>query len=213
VSRVANYTIPEGPIEHSNEHGSDVRRTWEHVFVSSRERVIELLARGWTQARIAQHLGLARSTVAYHARRVQPPDPKYRRRYDWPAIQRYYDDGHSIAECHARFGVSRKAFMDAAARGAIRTRPQAMPVDQLLVGPRNRTHVKGRLIALGLLVEACARCGVTEWQGRSLCLQLHHINGVGKDNRLENLELLCPNCHSQTDNFGGRNRGRGQDAA
>jgi 5-methylcytosine-specific restriction endonuclease McrA len=36
-------------------------------------------------------------------------------------------------------------------------------------------------------------------------MQLHHVNGDGLDNRLENLELLCANCHSQTETYGGRN--------
>ena len=36
-------------------------------------------------------------------------------------------------------------------------------------------------------------------------MQLHHVNGDGRDNRLDNLELLCPNCHSQTETYGGRN--------
>jgi 5-methylcytosine-specific restriction endonuclease McrA len=40
---------------------------------------------------------------------------------------------------------------------------------------------------------------------------LHHVNGDGRDNRLENLQLLCPNCHSQTDNFAGRNVRRNTD--
>ena len=42
--------------------------------------------------------------------------------------------------------------------------------------------------------------------GRSLSMALHHVNGDGSDNRLENLQMLCPNCHSQTENFAGRKR-------
>jgi 5-methylcytosine-specific restriction endonuclease McrA len=52
----------------------------------------------------------------------------------------------------------------------------------------------------------CERCGLTEWLGKPLPLQLHHVNGDGKDNRPENLQILCPNCHSQTDSWGGRIR-------
>jgi hypothetical protein len=47
----------------------------------------------------------------------------------------------------------------------------------------------------------CECCGITEWNNSPITLQLHHINGNRCDNRLENLQLLCPNCHSQTDNF------------
>lgn len=39
-------------------------------------------------------------------------------------------------------------------------------------------------------------------------MALHHVNGRAGDNRLANLRFLCPNCHSQTENFAGRNRGR-----
>ena len=69
-------------------------------------------------------------------------------------------------------------------------------------------HLKLRLIAAGLLEPVCARCGIDSWRGRPLSLALHHMNGDKDDNRLVNLELLCPNCHSQTENFAGRNRRR-----
>jgi Zn finger protein HypA/HybF involved in hydrogenase expression len=69
---------------------------------------------------------------------------------------------------------------------------------------RNRGHIKQRLIRLGLKQHRCETCGISEWLGKPLSLALHHINGDGDDNRLENLEPLCPNCHSQTENFAGR---------
>lgn len=47
----------------------------------------------------------------------------------------------------------------------------------------------------------CENCGITEWLGQPINLEIHHINGDRTDNRLENLQLLCPNCHSYTSNF------------
>jgi 5-methylcytosine-specific restriction endonuclease McrA len=72
----------------------------------------------------------------------------------------------------------------------------------------NRSHLKGRLLGEGLKQNRCEVCGLAEWLGRPLSMALHHVNGDGLDNRLENLQLLCPNCHSQTENFAGRGRRR-----
>ncbi len=83
-----------------------------------------------------------------------------------------------------------------------------MPVELLLVDGRvqtNRSHLKQRLLAEGLKENRCESCGLTEWQGKPLNMQLHHNNGRGKDNRLENISFLCPNCHAQTETWGGRN--------
>lgn len=80
------------------------------------------------------------------------------------------------------------------------------PIDDLLVAGRKRSrgHLKTRLVKEGLKQNRCEICGITEWLGRPLNMELHHVNGDGDDNRLENLQLLCSNCHSQTDNWGGR---------
>ncbi len=56
-------------------------------------------------------------------------------------------------------------------------------------------------------------CGISEWHGKPISLQMHHINGDHHDNRLENLQFLCPNCHSQTDTYAGRNTGKGEGVA
>ena len=66
------------------------------------------------------------------------------------------------------------------------------------------SHLKTTVFRLGLKENKCEICGITEWQGKSIQCELHHINGDPTDNRIENLQILCPNCHSQTDNF--RNR-------
>lgn len=66
--------------------------------------------------------------------------------------------------------------------------------------------LKSRLISQKILEEKCYVCGMEPiWHNKRLVLQLDHINGVHSDNRIENLRLLCPNCHSQTDNFCGKN--------
>jgi len=116
-----------------------------------------------------------------------------------------------MTQCLQRFGFSRETFRAAVRRGDLVPRPHTMPIESLLVVGRaqtNRSHLKRRLIKAGLKEDRCERCGIAEWMGEPLSTELHHINGDGKDNRLENLQLLCGNCHSQTDNWGGRGQMR-----
>lgn len=69
----------------------------------------------------------------------------------------------------------------------------------------NMERLKIRLVRNNLKVYRCEICGITTWNGEPLSLQLHHKNGKHNDNRLTNLQILCPNCHSQTENYGSRN--------
>lgn len=79
-----------------------------------------------------------------------------------------------------------------------------IPLDEILEGlhPNYQSNkLKKRLIAKGILEDICSKCSLIEWNGRPITLELDHINGDNKDNRLENLRILCPNCHSQTPTF------------
>lgn len=70
----------------------------------------------------------------------------------------------------------------------------------------NSGNLRKRLIASGLKEPRCERCGLDRWQGEPLPLALDHINGDPTDNRLENLRILCPNCHALTETWCGRNK-------
>ena len=67
-------------------------------------------------------------------------------------------------------------------------------------------RLKNRLLLEGLKEHKCECCGITEWNGKPAPLELDHINGNHHDNQLENLRILCPNCHAQTDTYRGKNK-------
>jgi DNA-binding CsgD family transcriptional regulator len=174
----------------------------------TKARVLRLLEDGHNRAAVAQQLGVSRSTVTYHANRLgMAIDERCARRYDWQVIRRYYEAGHSVAECRSRFGFNKQAWHSAILRGLITPRPARLPLEQLLVaGPRrNRNHLKRRLFDAGVKARRCELCGLCQWRGNAIPLALHHVNGDRHDNRLENLQVLCANCHSQTDTWAGRN--------
>jgi predicted DNA-binding protein YlxM (UPF0122 family) len=167
-----------------------------------------LLTEGWTVSEIAERLDLSKSTVSFHKRTLGIRiDKRYARRYDWAEIRAYYDAGHTMRECQEAFGFSNSAWADAVRRGEVVPRALGAPLEEVFAAGvrRGRFHLKARLLNAGLKEPRCERCGIEEWRGEPLSLELHHVNGDGLDNRLENLQLLCPNCHSQTDTWGGRN--------
>jgi Helix-turn-helix domain len=173
-----------------------------------RALIAGLFEEGFSQAEIAAELGLSKSTVSYHARRLgRRIHDKFARRYNWDEVQRAHDGGMRAMECCRQFGFSRATWSKAVATGRIQSRSHLIPLRDLLVKGRrtNRTHLKGRLLQAGLKQNRCEICGITSWMGRPVNMQLHHINGDGSDNRLENIQFLCGNCHSQTDTYGGRN--------
>ena len=171
------------------------------------DEIRRLLTEGLSYNDIVNLLQCSKSSINHQAKKMGLA--KSGSIYDWPEIQKFYDAGNSRIACRERFGFSDAAWSDAVKRGAIISRARAMPMEVLLVPDRPqtpRTHLKRRLLQAGLVEDRCYECGLTEWRGKPISLNLHHINGDGNDNRLENLTLLCPNCHSQTENFSGRNK-------
>lgn len=89
----------------------------------------------------------------------------------------------------------------------------AQPLDEILIEEskfKTSSWLRKRLIKEGFLIEKCQSCGLGNvWNDKPIVLQLDHVNGVKTDNRLDNLRLLCPNCHSQTETWGNRKRSLG----
>ena len=133
-------------------------------------------------------------------------------------------DSHSVSEVLRRLGYAPSGGMHRYITGRIRVHgldtshftgqswsrgcsfPQgqrARPLEEILV--KDSTYGSGklrvRLIAAGLKQARCETCGLSTWRDQRLTLQLDHINGDPTDNRLVNLRILCPNCHSQTDTW------------
>jgi hypothetical protein len=148
--------------------------------------VIALLREGLTVTEIARRL-VSKPTVCFHMRTLGiQGESKFSRRYDWAEIRAYWSE--------------------AVRRGDIEPRPRGAPLEQVFVDGvrRNRYYLKGRLLANRIKVSACEECGLSEWRGKVLPLELHHVTGNPNDHRLHNLQLICPNCHAITPNWGGR---------
>ncbi len=82
------------------------------------------------------------------------------------------------------------------------------PLSEILVENSTYTNsnvLRKRLFNEGVKEKRCEICMLSEWLGLPIPLELDHINGVNTDHRIENLRILCPNCHAQTPTYRGKN--------
>lgn len=127
----------------------------------------------------------------------------------------------SMCEAASKVGVNFQTFRKYAikynvwktnisGKGIRKSTPKtATSLQEILEGKHKaypRGKLKARLLKYELKHNVCEICQLTEWNGQKLTMHLDHINGDCWDHRLENLRMLCPNCHSQTHTYCGRNR-------
>ena len=180
-----------------------------HRGHETRRQVERLLNEGRRNGEVAEILAISTATVSYHARKLGvPPDLRFARRVDWAKVQVAHDEGMSVRQCAKHFGFHKGSWHKAVQRGDITPRSHLIPLPDLLVAGRktSRGHLKRRLISAGIKENRCEECGITEWLGQPLNMELHHVNGDRHDNRLENIRFLCGNCHALTETWGGRNK-------
>jgi hypothetical protein len=163
------------------------------------------------RARRAIFAGAADATIADVVARSRSRAQAIKRLGAKPAMSTY----RAIDDAIGRLGLDTSHMVGQAwlrgQKGV--TVARRMPLDELLVNGKLRrsSHVKRRLLAEGVKEHRCEICGRTEWNGEPIPLQLDHINGDRRDNRMENIRLVCPNCHAQTDTWCGKNIGRYDD--
>ena len=94
-------------------------------------------------------------------------------------------------------------------KGCTKRSGTKIPLNEILDGnhPQYQTNkLRLRLLDEGVKENKCDECNLTEWNKKPITVELDHINGDSSDHRLNNLRMLCPNCHSQTPTFRGKNK-------
>ena len=133
-------------------------------------------------------------------------------------IEIWISENESNAEIAARMGCARdtlykaykimginyKGNMGLKGKKTDKKRKSAL---ELIKSPGATNHQKRkRLIEDGLKENKCECCGLSEWMGKPIPLELHHKDGNHWNNDLENLQILCANCHMQAHDYNNNNR-------
>lgn len=125
-----------------------------------------------------------------------------------------YNEGKTLHETAVIFNMTVVSMWRRAKKANVyfskKRRPsfKLIPLDEILKGnhPSYQTFkLRNRLIKEGIKENKCEECGIEEWNGKPISIQLDHMDGDSHNHRIENLRMMCPNCHSQTETYCGRN--------
>ena len=186
--------------------------------MNKKEKIINLLESGLTYNEIIKHFkdnneSVSKSTISFHAKRnniIRTLESNLTiDSFDWVEIQKYYDICKCYKKTKSKFGISDKNWKEAQDKKLILTKRRIKITKnnfiEYISALRNRKTIKKYILKFTDMKYECDICKLITWNDKEISLQLDHINGVNDDNRLENLRLLCPNCHSQTDTYAGKN--------
>lgn len=129
-------------------------------------------------------------------------------------------ESKSMAEAASRLGLHFNSFKKRAlelgcyqpnqAGIGLRKNMPKIPIEDIIIQNKHPHYqsykLKKRLLEEGVKKYQCENCGISDWRGKKLALELHHKDGNRSNHYISNLQLLCPNCHSQTGTFRARNR-------
>ena len=94
-------------------------------------------------------------------------------------------------------------------KGTNKPNSKKLPIEEVFNSKiYNSNRLRKRLINESIKKHKCECCNNTMWLNNPIPLELHHIDGDNTNNKLENLQVLCPNCHTMTDNYRGKNIGK-----
>lgn len=173
---------------------------------TTEEKISTLLDEKLSYKEIAALVGVAPSTVSGYAGKLNKRRGVLR--HDWAKVQQRLDSGEGITTLCRDLNISWGAVRCARKSGRLKdVRRKPIPISELFATKRiiSSTYLKRRMVSSKCLENKCKECGVLEWRGHDLSLQLDHIDGNRRNNEQSNLRLLCPNCHSITATFAGRN--------